>query len=103
MIRVDALMQHPPAKSSQARRVGDRHGHLWCHLFADTPEELPELHRIAAAVGMKRSWFQDAASMPHYDLVPPRREAALRAGAVEGDRQQVVAAIRAHRAARTTS
>ena len=40
MIYVDALMQHGRQSyhgegKSQAQRVGAKHGHLWCHLFAD--------------------------------------------------------------------
>lgn len=49
-----------------------------CHLTADT---LDELHAVAAAIGMRRAWFQ-AGRIPHYDLTPSRREAALAAGAV---------------------
>lgn len=49
-----------------------------CHLTADT---LDELHDFARKIGMKRVWFQDV-RVPHYDLTPGRREAALAAGAV---------------------
>ncbi len=68
-----------------------------CHLFTDTLE-LDELHRVAAAAGMKRSWFQDSKSAPHYDLTPSRRAAAIAAGAVEVDRHAAVAIWRARRA-----
>ena len=43
---------------------------------------LDELHALARAIGMKRAWFQSHPLMPHYDLTPARREAALAAGAV---------------------
>lgn len=49
-----------------------------CHMTADT---LDELHAMAAAIGMRRSWFQPQ-STPHYDLVPSRRARALELGAV---------------------
>lgn len=51
-----------------------------CHLFADTEEEL---HAFAKKIGMKRSWFQGEARLPHYDLNARRRQAAVQAGAVE--------------------
>jgi hypothetical protein len=58
-----------------------------CHLIADT---LDELHEFAARVGMKRAWFQDAASAPHYDLVASRRKRAVTLGAIELDRRAFV-------------
>lgn len=42
---------------------------------------------------MRRAWFQTPkrlADLPHYDLVPPRRAAALAAGAVELDRHGTI-------------
>lgn len=65
----------------QTRRTSSRNAHLWCHLWADTPEEL---HALARRIGLKRAWFQDRPGFPHYDLTPGRRALALRAGAVEG-------------------
>lgn len=67
-----------------------------CHMFTDTVE-LDELHRVALAIGMKLSWFQDKKSCPHYDLTPSRRAAAIAAGAVEMDRRGAVAIWRARR------
>ncbi len=67
----------------------------WCHLFADDVEEL---HVLAARIGMKRAWFQHRPGrLPHYDLVPPRRAAALAAGAVEVGREKLVELIRKER------
>ncbi len=42
-------------------------GKTWCHLFADT---LDELHAAARMLGLKRSWFQcqPTGRHPHYDL-----------------------------------
>lgn len=68
------------AKEAQAFRTGAKNGHQWCHLWADTHEEL---HAMARKIGMKRAWFQDRKGFPHYDLVPGRRAAALKVGATE--------------------
>lgn len=51
----------------------------WCHMTADTE---PELHVMAARIGLKRAWFQDT-SIPHYDLRPSKRELAVQHGARE--------------------
>jgi hypothetical protein len=64
-----------------ARSVGERHGHLWCHMIVDGPDE--ELHAFAERIGMERRWAQDHGPTLHYDLTPPRRALALRHGAVE--------------------
>lgn len=52
----------------------------WCHMTADTPEEL---HHMADRIGLKRAWFQDRPTGPHYDLRPSKRILAVEAGAVE--------------------
>jgi hypothetical protein len=57
-------------------------------MYADT---LEELHALAAAIGMKRAWFQVHARLPHYDLTPRRRLLALKAGAVQASAQHMVA------------
>jgi hypothetical protein len=62
-----------------------------CHMYADT---LPELHRMADAIGMKREWFQNHRVFPHYDLVAARREAAIRLGAIEHTRAQMALFVR---------
>lgn len=73
----------------------------WCHLTADTDEEL---HALAAAIGMRRSWFQPAkvvadtqytrakcperigkpfpGSRNHYDVTAPKRKLAIAHGAI---------------------
>jgi hypothetical protein len=50
----------------------------WCHLWSDNVEEL---HEFARKLGMKRSWFQNKPTFPHYDLVPRRRAIAIKLGA----------------------
>lgn len=69
------------SRDPQAKRVGARHDHQWCHLWADTDVEL---EAMARTVGMRPEWRQVSRSgFVHYDLVPTRRAAAIRAGAVE--------------------
>jgi len=62
-----------------------------CHLIADT---LDELHTMAEAIGLRRAWFQNSRSVPHYDLVASRRARAVAAGAVELDRLAFVTKCR---------
>lgn len=59
-----------------------------CHMSCDG--DLEELHRFAQSIGLRREWFQNHRSLPHYDLTPNKRAQALRAGAVEmGDLEQM--------------
>ena len=52
------------------------------HLTCDPADDLDALHKFAASIGLKRSWFQPRGGiMPHYDLTPGKRQQALRAGA----------------------
>lgn len=46
-------------------------------------EDLDALHAMARRIGMKLAWFQNRPGFPHYDLVPSKRAAAIRLGAVE--------------------
>jgi hypothetical protein len=78
-----------------ARMKGLRWTH-WCHLTADTREEL---HAFAGTLGLKRSWFQNADNYRwHYDVVPSVRARAVRAGAVEIDRHGLAAIMADRRA-----
>lgn len=63
-------------------------GKLWCHLVADS---LDELHQCAARLGLKRAWFQDQASYPHYDVTTTVRERALALGALPARKRQMIA------------
>lgn len=63
-------------------------GTLWCHLVADS---LDELHRFASKLGLKRAWFQDKASYPHYDVTMSVRERALGLGALPARKRQMIA------------
>lgn len=62
-------------------------GKQWCHLVADT---LDELHGFARRLGLKRAWFQDKTRYPHYDVTVSVREKAIALGAIAGDRGVVV-------------
>lgn len=71
-----------------------------CHMFCDQVD-LNELHALAQKIGLKRAWFQDKRTAPHYDLVPSKRMAALAAGAVAVSRRKAVDLWRARREAVT--
>ena len=75
-------------------RLG-RGGKLWCHLVADS---LEELHAFASRLGLRRGWFQSSARYPHYDVTVALREKALTLGAKAGDKATIVACARYLRA-----
>ena len=53
---------------------------VWSHLMADTHEEL--LH-FARALGLNPRWIQhEGKPLEHFDLTEPKRQAALRLGAI---------------------
>ncbi|WP_037025257.1 DUF4031 domain-containing protein [Cupriavidus sp. GA3-3] len=62
-------------------------GRHWCHLVADT---LEELHSFARVLGLRRAWFQAQASLPHYDVTVETRTVALSRGAHVVDRRTLV-------------
>lgn len=66
---------------------------LMCHMIADTPEEL---HAMADLIGIQRRWFQEPpkASFWHYDIAQSKRALAVKAGALDCDRNAFVAALR---------
>lgn len=70
---------------------------LMCHMIGDTQAEL---HAMARKIGMQRRWFQESppASSPHYDVSQSRRAMAVKLGAVEVDRIQLVEKVRELRA-----
>lgn len=78
-VYIDDLQLAGTERTEHARRVGGRHGHYWCHMWCDG--DLEELHAMAQRIGLKRSWFQVHSSLLHYDVVPTKRDAALKAGA----------------------
>ena len=56
-VYVDAMVKYGVRRG----RAGPR----WCHMIADSPKEL---HAMAARIGLRRTWFQAKASVPHYDI-----------------------------------
>lgn len=89
-VYVDEIRTYPAeAIKGQARR----YGHQWSHMTADTVEEL---HAMAKTIGHQRMWFQAHASVPHYDVVPSRRQRAIDAGAVfKSAREQALGRLKA--------
>ena len=68
-----------------------RHGRLWCHLLADS---LEELHEFAASVGLSVYAFHRAARIPHYDVTHRQRLLMLKMGAKPVTVRQGVALTR---------
>lgn len=96
-VYVDVLVQHSlKGKSSQVQRVFAAGA---CHMFTDSLD-VEELHAMAERIGMRRAWFQNDGDLPHYDLNPKRRAAAVAAGALECDKYKTVECLRLHRAAK---
>lgn len=64
----------------------------WCHMWADTEDEL---HEFAAHIGLHPEWSQVSHGISgdfiHYDLRMPKRQEALRLGAIEKPLKEHVA------------
>ena len=58
----------------------ERRGRHWCHLLADSVEEL---HEFAASIGLSKHAFHRAARIPHYDITEPQRQLVLAKGVRE--------------------
>jgi hypothetical protein len=67
-----------------------------CHMVSPDTDEL---HAFAARLGLRRSWFQGAGAMPHYDLTPGMRARAVAFGAIEVGRENWLEIFRPIRAA----
>ena len=72
-------------------------GRRWCHLLADTPEEL---HRFASLLGLHRMSYQGPpkTGTPHYDITGFERSRAIALGARVATRAEIAAVARAARA-----
>lgn len=82
-VYVDPVLEHGGSATFRWKRS--------CHLYAD---RLDELHALAAALGLRRAWFQNHDRLPHYDLVPSKRARAVALGAREHTREQMVQFLR---------
>lgn len=60
-------------------KVG-RFDSTWSHLMADSVEELIEF--ATKQLGFKAKWLQNKRSGMHFDVTEPKRQMALRKGAV---------------------
>jgi hypothetical protein len=64
---------------------------IMSHMIADTEQEL---HDMAQVIGVKRKWFQNKASFPHYDICQNSKLKALENGAIELQRRPFVYKMR---------
>ena len=64
---------------------------IMCHMVADT---LPELHSMAAQIGLARRWFQNKPLHPHYDICKTKRALAVSAGAIEITQRETIDVLR---------
>ncbi len=93
-VYVDALMHHGGVVRGRPIKT--------CHLYIEAYDDIEKLHRFAAAIGLKRSWFQHKpGKLPHYDLVKRKRDAAIWRGASEHTREEFVEFVKAWRAVQT--
>lgn len=77
-------------------KVG-RYSSRWCHLMADTTEELVT---FAKRLGLKPSYIQHPGKpVEHFDVTESKRAQALRMGAVEIGWRDTVPLIKAKRRA----
>ena len=66
----------------EIRNYGPRgiYSHMW------TDGDIEELHTFASRLGLKRIWLHESKGLSgdfnHYDIVPNKRELALKRGAV---------------------
>ncbi len=73
----------------QIKPEARRFGRVWCHMWTDG--DIEDLHALARKIGLKRAWFQDHPTLPHYDLTPHLRTLALNAGARDGSPRTIIA------------
>jgi len=62
----------------------------WCHMMSDQ-KDLSELHQMAKDIGLRRAYFQNHPTHPHYDVAPAKRALAIRLGAVSVDSKELLA------------
>jgi len=71
MVYVDEIRDYGPK---------GKYSHMW------TDGDIEELHTFAIRLGLKRTWLHESKGLSgdfhHYDVVPSKRELALKRGAV---------------------
>jgi len=72
-------------------------GMIMCHMLS---KNLEKLHQMADRIGVSRRWFQEKGT-PHYDICKTKRALALKLGAVEATKKEVVQIIKHFRKKRT--
>lgn len=99
IIKVDRLRVFR-SKHTKVNEVGEKQNNMWCHLYVTpvTKENLLALHNFAKKIGLKKQWFQNnTKSLPHYDLVPTKRELAIKNGAKSVEDKELIADSREYR------
>lgn len=61
----------------------------WSHIACDQ-DDLTELHDLIDRIGIKRIYFQEHRTLPHYDLYPSKRKLAIKCGAIPVTSQELV-------------
>ena len=87
-VYIDRLFKRSP-KNPQARKFG----YLWCHLLADSIEEL---HDFAKELGLKKIYYQHK-PLGHYDLTPNKQKLALKLGAQKISTREYLVRLRTSR------
>ncbi|HUZ03290.1 MAG TPA: DUF4031 domain-containing protein [Thermomicrobiaceae bacterium] len=71
------------------------HGRRWCHLVADSGEELDAM---AELLGLRAEWKEDAGTpREHFDLPASHRELAISHGALPVTRRELARLLRQKR------
>ena len=74
MIYIDEIRVAPNTST-----VTKKYGVQWSHMWTDG--NIEELHEFAKKIGLKTSYFQDKPNFPHYDIIPTKRDMAIKKGA----------------------
>lgn len=74
MIYVDDIKQYNPIHIGHGKMQS-----LWCHMWTDG--NIEELHEFVKKIGLKTSYFQNKPNFPHYDIIPTKRDMAIKNGA----------------------
>ena len=74
------------------RPVPGPRGRMWHHMATDNLSEdgLEELHSMADALGLRREWLHRRPHLPHYDVPPEIKAAAMALGAQEVPARELV-------------